>query len=80
MKNSIFGVFHIYDVDGGFGDAVEVKDLILVCVSKEEATEVVKSFSNEHTYRVPYEELKCGKLVVEELPTTLENNRMWWLK
>ena len=80
MENAIFGVFHIYDVDGGFGDAVETKELICVSMSKEEATEVVKNFSNEHIYRVPYEELKCGRLVVEELPTTVDRNRMWWLK
>lgn len=80
MKNSMFGVFHVYDVDGGFGDAIGSKDLICVCVSKEEAEEVARTFSNPHVYDVPYAELKCGDLVVEELPTTVRRDQMWWLK
>ena len=80
MKNSIFGVFHVYDVDGGFGDAIRTQRLICVCISKEEATEVARNFSSEHVYLVPYAELECGKLVVEELPTTVDRSQMWWLK
>ena len=77
---TIFGVFHVYDVDGGFGDAVGCKDLLCVFASKEEANAFVKTYSKPHIYEVPYLELECGRLVVEELPTAMDKSRMWWLE
>ena len=28
--NKVYGVFHLYDEDGGFGDAIRQKDLICI--------------------------------------------------
>ena len=35
--NKVYGVFHLYDEDGGFGDAIRQKDLICIFDSEEKA-------------------------------------------
>ena len=40
----MFGVFHKYDVDGGFGDAVSERDLICVFKTAEEANDFVEKY------------------------------------
>lgn len=76
MAFELFGVFHLYDVDGGFGDAVTQKDLLCVFLNKEEADKFAKQYENEHVYGTA--PLYCGKMVVEELPTTFNPEKAWW--
>ena len=76
----MLGVVHCYDVNGGFGDAIPIKELILVTLSRKEAEDFVKSYAAPHIYEEPYAPLKCGELVVEELPTSTDKVDMWWLK
>lgn len=64
----LFGVYHEWDTDGGFGDAVGQKDLIGVTNSEEEAKAYVEKWSNDHIYDKPYDYLHCGLLIYEELP------------
>lgn len=76
----MFGVFHKYDVDGGFGDAVSERDLICVFKTAEEANDFVEKYEKPHVYDVPYCELYCGTLEVQELPTTYNEENFWWLR
>ena len=76
----IYGVYHLYDVDGGFGDAISQKDLLCVFLNKEEAEKFAKEYENEHVYDTPYAPLYCGTMVVEELPTQFNAEMAWWMK
>lgn len=76
----MLGVFHEYDVDGGFGDAIPSKDLVLVVATRKEAENFVKAYASPHVYEEPYAPLRCGKLVIEELPTSADEVDMWWLE
>lgn len=65
---TLFGVFHTYEIDGGFGDAVLEKDLVGVTANEEEANDYVEKWSDEHIYDKPLDRLHCGLLTYEELP------------
>lgn len=75
----IFGVFHKYDTDGGFGDAISQKDLICIFDSLEKAEEFKKKYEDPHIFESPYDDLECGELVIEELPTTYDESKFWWI-
>lgn len=75
----IFGVFHKYDTDGGFGDAIPQKELICIFETLEKAEEFKKKYEDPHVYDRPYAELECGELVIEELPTTYDESTFWWI-
>lgn len=79
VKMKIFGVFHSFDVDGEFGDAISKKELICVFASEEEAKDFIKKFEKPHVYDIPYHALECGKLELRELPTTYNEKDFWWL-
>ena len=66
-----YGIYHCYDVDGGFGDAVGVRDLLFISESESDAKAYAEKWSNEHVYDVPYAKLYCGALEVEELPSEI---------
>lgn len=35
--NKVYGVFHLYDEDGGFGDAIRQKELICIFDSEKKS-------------------------------------------
>lgn len=37
-----------------------------------------EKYDNPHDYAMPYDVLYCGKLQVEELPTTYNEKDFWW--
>lgn len=76
--NKVYGVFHLYDEDGGFGDAIRQKELICIFDSKEKANAFKEKYQNPHEYSEPYDMLYCGELQVEELPTTYNEKDFWW--
>ena len=76
---SKFGVFHIFDVDGGFGDAIRQSELICVFETEKEANNFKTKYEKVHDYDYPYEPLECGILEVRELPTTYNEKNFWWL-
>ena len=76
---SKFGVFHIFDVDGGFGDAIGQKELICIFDTEEQANEFKTKYEKPHVYDCPYQCLECGKLEVKELPTSYNEKDFWWL-
>lgn len=63
----IYQVFHSYDVDGGFGDAVEREELIASFENKADADAVVERYSYPHVYDSPYADLMMGLLYVTEV-------------
>lgn len=67
----MFGVFHLYDVDGGFGDAVSKSELVAICEDENLANEYAKNFDKTRVYDKPYAELECGTLVVKNLDRVL---------
>lgn len=79
IKMKTFGVFHIFDVDGGFGDAIPQEELICTFNSVEEAWDFIKKYEKPHVYDCPYQCLECGQLELRELPTTYNEKDFWWL-
>lgn len=83
-----YEVEHQYDVDGGIGDAVRVSDIVARFDSEELANSFVKQFgSNEEdgiVYDCPYNDLYCGKLVVNKVKVSstideaVASCEMWW--
>lgn len=65
MKKT-YDVYHIYDIDGGFGDAVYEESKVATFESKEDAEKFVEKFNNPHVYYKPYDELNCGILEIRE--------------
>lgn len=76
----MYAVFHKYDVDGGFGDAIEREDLIRVFDTQGEAEAFKKKYERPHVYDVPYCELWCGTLEVRALPIFSHEDDFWWLR
>ena len=64
----IYNVVHIYDVDGGFGDAISKQEVLFATLNKEVADKFVEKYSNPHIYDTPYANLYTGELIIEELP------------
>lgn len=77
----IYTVTHIYDVDGGFGDAIGEETLINTFLTEEEANAFVAKYSKPHVYDIPYDKLHCGELRVDkvEINRNPDDCHMWWL-
>ena len=77
----VYIVKHVYDEDGGFGDAVSVEEVLCGFVNKAEAEAFVSTYEKPHVYDQPYADLMCGELVVEKLPMIPPSvDEMWWLR
>ena len=62
----LYLVKHCYDVDGGFGDAVAVEDVIgIVECTKEEIDKFIKDFDKSEVYDTPYSDLYHHGIEVE---------------
>ena len=76
-----FLVYHVYDVDGGLGDAIYQDKLlgILDADSLEKAEKWAKDNSHDHIYDIPYSALHEGnlKVVAMELPTFTLTDCPW---
>lgn len=65
----MYGIYHFYQVDGGFGDAVGKMDLLFVTEHEELAKAYVEKWSNPYIYDRPYADLTCGTLIYSSLET-----------
>ena len=65
--SKIYVVKHIYDVDGGYGDAVYNEEIVFITSNKEEAEAWVEHWDHSFTYNTPYAELTCCSFSVEEM-------------
>ncbi len=59
----LYGVYHEYDVDGGFGDAIGQETLVTIFPSEKEAKEYCERWNDPHVYDVSYAELCDGRYV-----------------
>ena len=83
----IFDVVHLYDVDGGFGDAVGREKTLVTFTNYDDALAFVKKYEKPHVYDVPYSYLECGELQIVERTIlsslsefdTEEVKHFWWL-
>lgn len=64
----MFAIIHVYDVDGGYGDAVQTSDIIGVVETRKEAEAYCKKYSRERVYSKPYARLYCGALDCVPIP------------
>ena len=83
----VFNVFHLYDEDGGFGDAVGQEELIASFENKSDAEEFANLLSNPHAYNKPYADLSCGYIEVREVDiishvefdaSKIDKEQYWW--
>lgn len=63
----IYNVYHLYDVDGGFGDAVPTSELVATFESKADAESFVEKYHNPCVYDIPYAELYCNAYTIMEM-------------
>ena len=63
----MYAVYHCYDVDGGFGDAISKSEIIAIFQTKELANTYATRWNDPHIYSKPYDKLVCGLLEVREL-------------
>ena len=69
----LYNIFHVFDVDGGFGDAVKTeKCLGLVEATEEEIEEFLKLWDKPRIYDHPYSDLyehhvKAEPVKIQEL-------------
>lgn len=84
----IYQVIHLYETDGGFGDAISQQDIIATFENYDDAKAFADRFSNDHVYDKPYSELHCGKLEVYESDVFIkgelnldevDKKAFWWL-
>lgn len=75
-----YAVFHKFDVDGGFGDAISKEEFICIFDTLEQAEEFKKKYENPHVYDTPYAELWCGILDIRELSSQYNVENFWWNK
>lgn len=62
----IYSVYHCYDVDGEFGDAVPKEKLVAIFENKADAKAFVKKYHNPYVYYKPYDELYCNAYCIRE--------------
>lgn len=60
MSKKLWNVFHCYDVDGGFGDAIPAEDLVgTVEATDEEMEAFLQKWNQPEVYEHPYADLEC---------------------
>ena len=68
MSKKLWNVFHGYDVDGGFGDAVWSENLVgTVEATDEEMEAFLQKWNRPEIYEHPYDDLTCHSIRVEEV-------------
>lgn len=85
----IYLIAHQFDVDGGFGDAVQQECVLFATPSKEEANRYVERYNEPRIYDKPYDALYEHRLVVRSVTIctglddkpaswTDDENPAWW--
>ena len=62
----IYNVAHIYDIDSGFGDAVQTEDFVAAFANRKDAEAFVEKYSKPYVYDIPYAGLYCNKFIIVE--------------
>ena len=62
----VYDVYHCYDEDGGFGDAIPQMELVATFTDKADAVAFVEKYSHPRVYDTPYDALYCNEFVARE--------------
>lgn len=64
----LWNIYHIYDVDGGYGDAVQITDLVgTVSATDEQIDLIVEYWNKPRVYAHPYDDLTEHTIIKEEV-------------
>ena len=67
QKMKVYAVYHLYEIDGGSGDAVASEICVEIFERESDAKAFVDKCHNPRVYRKPYDELYCGVLSIREM-------------
>ena len=71
MEKELYAIYHVYDEDGGFGDAVTIRDMVgAVWATKEELDAFLKQWDKPEVCGMPYDTLFCHAIEAEALEPT----------
>lgn len=81
-----YQVAHYFDTDNGFGDAVRQRRVVGSFPNENAAKAFRDNYNDPHVYGVPYDNLMCGILRVEECEAgtnydhrAFRPDGFWWL-
>ncbi len=67
-KKKVWNVIHIFDVDGGFGDAIYEEEVVLtIYATDEEAKAFEEKYNKPYVYDHPWMDLTCHGVCLEEV-------------
>ena len=69
----IYCVYHNFDVDGGFGDAIDQSEVVAVFEKEEDAKAFVDKYHDPCVYDRPYHELWHHCLSITEIDIISHN-------
>jgi len=68
MSKKFYAIFHGYDTDGGFGDAIPQETMMgIVEATEEEIEAFIKKWDKPVVYDHPYDDLCCHNVRAEEI-------------
>ena len=76
-QKHMYAVYHMYDTDGGFGDAIPQENMVgIVMATEEEINAFVEKWDKPEVYDRPYADLYHHIVRAEKIDiTTLEELR-----
>ena len=68
MGKKLWNIYHGYDVDGGFGDAIPTCELVGTAkATEDEINRFVQKWDQPEVYDHPYADLCCHHVYAEEV-------------
>lgn len=81
---TVYLVLHVFDIDGGMGDAKTNEEVVACFENKDDAYRFVEKYTNKFVYNELHDELWCGELYAEEIHLMdhkdSENTKWMWIK
>lgn len=65
----IYSIYHIYEVDGGFGDSILKEEHVITLESETDAKEFIDKYNHPYAYDKIYDEMYCNKYTIRETET-----------
>lgn len=63
----IYLIIHSYDVDGGFGEAVNKEEILFATTNREDAEKYCRKYDKPFIYDSPYADLYTNRIGVREV-------------
>ena len=67
----MYAIYHVFDVEGEFGDPIEKRELVAISANKALAEKYAEEYDCTHAYKDEFLQLFCGQLEVEKLDIPL---------